>query len=425
MLDISGLANLLRYDAGANASAGDRHAHLSLLFELTWHCGNAVHTDCTFQQGLNLRQDVFPRQIEAVLINKTIGDRVAIDFEPGQLLALAEDADHIRLDSASFKAPAYKNVPIRPAVGRFYPRGFISGVKGIQRRDIAPMRITAADRQLEIDLNHPLAGRDLSLASTLVDVARSCEPGRGGLCEDIGDLVTRNGPGIQARWRNQPTDFWSGGPFERDDESPDGGFYAQPRFVGHVDATASWVIGELYRQWIPADAVLLDLMASWDSHLPGALTLSHLVGLGMNAQELARNERMDHYVIHDLNGDPCLPFEADSFDAVTCTVSVEYLTKPLEVFADVARVLKLGGRFIVTFSNRRFPPKAIRVWETLHDYERMGLVLEYFLNRGLFTELRTWSLRGLPRPSDDKYADRLPTSDPIFSVVGTREGVSN
>ena len=79
MLDISGLANLLRHDAGANAHVVDRDAHLSLLFELTWHSGNAVHTDCTFQHGLNLRQDVFPRQIDAALINKTVGNRVTID----------------------------------------------------------------------------------------------------------------------------------------------------------------------------------------------------------------------------------------------------------------------------------------------------------------------------------------------------------
>ncbi len=95
------------------------------------------------------------------------------------------------------------------------------------------------------------------------------------------------------------------------------------------------------------------------------------------------------------------------FDAVVCTVSVEYLIKPVEVFAEVKRILKPGGRFIVTFSNRWFPPKVVRVWEGIHEFERMGLVLEYFLLAGGFSNLETWSLRGLPRPLDDKYAGQI------------------
>lgn len=125
-------------------------------------------------------------------------------------------------------------------------------------------------------------------------------------------------------------------------------------------------------------------------------------------------------VVHDLNRDPLLPFPDAAFDAVVCTVSVEYLIRPHGVFAEVARVLDLGGRFIVTFSNRWFPPKAIRIWPELHEFERLGLVLEYFRHSGRFRQLETWSLKGLPRPPDDKYADRITESDPIYAVWGTR-----
>ncbi|MCO6412416.1 MAG: class I SAM-dependent methyltransferase, partial [Thiogranum sp.] len=209
--------------------------------------------------------------------------------------------------------------------------------------------------------------------------------------------------------------------FARDDTSADSEFYRQPRLVSHIDTCASDVIGELYRQWIRGDSRVLDLMASWDSHLPDALAIARLTGLGLNADELAHNKRLDDYVIQDLNRETRLPFDDGGFDAVICTVSIEYLVRPLEVFAEVARVLKPGGRFIVTFSNRWFPPKAIRIWQVLHDYERMGLVLEYFLDGGLFAELETWSLRGLPRPKDDKYADRLANADPVYAVCGTRQ----
>ncbi|MGB5639589.1 MAG: methyltransferase domain-containing protein, partial [Sedimenticolaceae bacterium] len=103
---------------------------------------------------------------------------------------------------------------------------------------------------------------------------------------------------------------------------------------------------------------------------------------------------------------------------VICSLSVEYLIKPFEVFAEVARVLRPGGRFIVTFSNRWFPPKVINVWEAIHEFERPGLVMEYFLRDGMFENLETWSIRGLPRPADDKYADRRQDSDPVYAVWG-------
>ena len=86
-----------------------------------------------------------------------------------------------------------------------------------------------------------------------------------------------------------------------------------------------------------------------------------LAGLGLNERELKKNSRLGEYVVQDLNLSPGLPFESDSFDAVVCTVSVEYLIDPLAVFEEVTRVLLDDGYFIVTFSNRWFPTKAIRI----------------------------------------------------------------
>jgi SAM-dependent methyltransferase len=140
----------------------------------------------------------------------------------------------------------------------------------------------------------------------------------------------------------------------------------------------------------------------------------------MNAEELAANPLLGERLVHDLNLEPRLPFEDQRFDAVVCTVSVEYLTRPFEVFAEVRRVLRPGGRFIVTFSNRWFPPKVIQAWQEAHEFERPGLVLEYFLRAGGFCDLETFSLRGLPRPADDKYADRLAHADPVYAVWGNR-----
>lgn len=230
-----------------------------------------------------------------------------------------------------------------------------------------------------------------------------------------------NGPGMQARWNRQPTDFWAGNPFERADEESDAVFYARPRVVNHIDRCASGQISDLYSRLLGKGNVVLDLMASWNSHLPADIGLNEVVGLGMNHEELKSNPELDDYVVHDLNADPVLPFESEKFDAVICTVSVEYLTRSLDVFREIYRVVKPGGLFIVTFSNRWFPPKAIKIWSQLHDYERMGLVLEYFLLCNGFADLQTWSVRGFPRPEDDKYAGRLSSSDPVFAAWGRKQ----
>jgi SAM-dependent methyltransferase len=225
---------------------------------------------------------------------------------------------------------------------------------------------------------------------------------------------------MQARWRGQPTDFWHDQPFARMADEPDAGFYAMPRLVSHVDKTASSQIAQLYGHLLPQGGRVLDLMASWESHLPAGHGLGEIVGLGLNAEELEANPLFAEWLVHDLNLDPTLPYGDGEFDAVICSLSVEYLTQPFAVYAEVARVLRPGGRFVVTFSNRWFPPKVVRVWEGVHEFERPGLVLAYFLRDGLFDGLETWSIRGLPRPSDDKYARQYADSDPVFAVWGSR-----
>jgi ubiquinone/menaquinone biosynthesis C-methylase UbiE len=114
-----------------------------------------------------------------------------------------------------------------------------------------------------------------------------------------------------------------------------------------------------------------------------------------------------------------LPFNDKAFDAVICSVSVEYLIHPFEVFEEITRVLRPGGVFMVTFSNRWFPPKVIKIWPELHEFERLGLVLEFFLKSGKYKELQTYSIRGLPRPQDDKYLSQILFSDPVYAIWGS------
>lgn len=161
-----------------------------------------------------------------------------------------------------------------------------------------------------------------------------------------------------------------------------------------------------------------DLMASVNSHIAAEVAPLELTGLGMNRAELLRNPRLTERVVHDLNREPALPFSDGRFEAVLCTVSVEYLVRPIEVFREVRRVLRAGAAFLITFSDRWFPPKGIRVWTELHSFERLGLVADWLRQTGGFADVRTESFRGLPRPVADKYASMTNRSDPIFCVWG-------
>ncbi len=225
---------------------------------------------------------------------------------------------------------------------------------------------------------------------------------------------------MQARWEGRPTDFFGDADavFQRDDENPDISFYTEPRLVTHLDDQALENVQKVYGRLLQPGSKVLDLMSSWKSHVPDGLELDALVGIGMNDREMEANSRLTAHTVHDLNQDPHIPYEDGSFDAVICTVSVEYLTRPLDVFSEVARVLRPHGLFVLTFSHRWFPPKVISLWRDLHPFERVGLVTEYFLRTDRFSNLTTLSIRGWPRPEHDRYYPRLKASDPVFAVWG-------
>ena len=164
---------------------------------------------------------------------------------------------------------------------------------------------------------------------------------------------------------------------------PDADFYAAPRFVTHIDDRAVEGVGLLYEE-LGVVGDVLDLMSSWVSHLrtrPRSLTV-----LGMNADELAANPMADERVVHDLNAVTTLPFADASFDAVLNCVSVDYLVRPVEVLAEVARVLRPGGLSVCTFSNRCFPTKAVAGWLHVAEEDRPQVVAEYHRRAGGFEE---------------------------------------
>lgn len=193
--------------------------------------------------------------------------------------------------------------------------------------------------------------------------------------------------------------------FARIDEDDDSLFYEYPRKLVHIEASTIQAVSELYAELLPSNGGhILDLMSSWRSHLPRSYRPQRVVGLGMNAEEMAENPQLTEHLVKDLNLDPRLPFPDNQFDAAVCTVSVQYLVHPLLVFQEVHRVLRSGGPFIVSFSNRCFPTKAVALWYSSGDKEHRAIVRSYFQASASWTGLRS--------------ADRSPKSagDPLYEV---------
>jgi len=211
--------------------------------------------------------------------------------------------------------------------------------------------------------------------------------------------------------------------FTRVDESDDRHYYASDRFVQHLDTTALTVVEDLIGELIVEESpAILDLMAGSDCHLPSTVGSSTVVGLGLNDDELRNNPRLTRFVVHDLNQISRIPFPDGEFHVVLNTVSVKYLTQPLEVFCEVGRVLKPGGLFLVIFSKRFFHPKVVKIWRELSEGERISLVKEYFAAAGGFDEPKVFRAHGLPRPVGDRYSALGLPSDPVYAVYADRSG---
>lgn len=189
----------------------------------------------------------------------------------------------------------------------------------------------------------------------------------------------------------------------RIDESDDERFYDEPRLVTHIDDAAIACLTEYYREEFNRilddkkndKAVdVLDLCSSWISHLPEDVPLGRVAGVGMNEAELTANSQLTEHYVQNLNLQPTMSQFADnSFDVICNVVSVDYLTKPLEVFREMYRILRPGGVAIMSFSNRMFATKAVNVWLQADDIGRLSIVGSYFYHSASWSSLVALDLK--------------------------------
>jgi SAM-dependent methyltransferase len=393
-----------------------------LVFELTWNGDGVRHTVRRHAERASLWRDIFPGRLDAALIGCGAGAQVAERFVPGSLIPAFAAQRVVTLAERDWDQALISGMTVMATPGRYYPQGVLwrAGLGGIYKQSRDPVRVVAiGNGTITVDLNHPLAGRPLAVSVAVEEVLADRQGDQGGRLNDWPALLT-SGPGIEARREGGRPDFLAGDALTPIDCGDDAIFYAVDRMVGHVDRVAARELARLHGGLVGDGMAVLDLMSSLETHLPAAARPGAVTGLGMNANELAANPRLSERLVHDLNRDPRLPFGAERFDVVMCALSIEYLRHPLAVAGEVARVLRPGGRFVVSWSQRWFPSKAVRIWTDLHPFERVAFVLDLLERSGRFRALESFSVHGLARPDDDPHVGADPMSDPIFAVWGER-----
>jgi len=261
------------------------------------------------------------------------------------------------------------------------------------------------------------ASRRSHLARVAIFAATQHIPAAGATTDEVSAVLQ------DVRWDDENP--FSRADFRRLDENDDLRFYDEPRLVYHIDAAAVAATAAFYAREFDAQLRMksapidvLDVCSSWVSHYPPAnvVPVGRVAGLGMNAEELKANNRLTEWVVRDLNKDPTLPYANESFDAVTCTVSIDYLTKPLAVMSEAARVLRPGGVLAIVFSNRLFFSKAVAIWTGKDDLDHVYTVGAY-VHYGAGTQFG--GLRAIDLTPRKQRGSK--GGDPLYAVVATRQ----
>lgn len=382
----------------------------TIYFTFIWKSSHATHIERYLAHNVSFTGDTLPLGIKSRMMGLHVGDSVTLDMDPSEVPTF-KPGKILDMPRERFQPPLIHGRYIKPRIGRFYPKHHIENVPGTRPDSVTPFRVVANDRSgFKADLNHPMAGREVSIRAEVIEIGDPADKANG---LTRWSEVILSGPGMEARLEETPTDYLGADPFKRDDESGDAEFYAKIHAGDFMDDRAVRNVQRVYGDLLKDGMKVLDLMAAKDSHLPVGVSDLTITGLGLNGGDMASNPALTDHVIHNLNEDPVLPFDENSFDAIICTGGVGYLVKPFEILEEAARILKPGGVIVFTFIDKWVEEKVIRVWTELYEFERMGLVTQYFVRSEMYDDLTTLSERGW------LTEDGSTGSSPVFAVWGT------
>ena len=166
------------------------------------------------------------------------------------------------------------------------------------------------------------------------------------------------------------------------DETNDENFYADPKFVYHLDSNFRKYLSKIYEVEINDYSTVVDLMSSWDSYLPPKKTYKKVIGHGLNEAELMKNKILNSFWIQNFNTNQTIPLDTESVDYCLMVAAWQYLQYPEKLSKEIARILSNRGKIIVSFSNRAFWHKAPNIWTTSSEEGRLKYVRKVLISNG-------------------------------------------
>jgi len=419
---------VLKQQGDSNASADSRqpsevrpNSVIDVNTCIRRHDADCVFTDCLYIPHVNLQTDQLPVEITRQLIGQLPGNTINQQFIAGKLSRQWHQAEIKTIRSAQFSPPPQNTLRQQACVGRYYPLAYFNDLNITAEDPQQHCRILDIDNEkMRIDLNHPLAKKPLMMAVKILSI-HSPASNHSRPVKDISALACDHGPGLQDSPIQSHEDFYHPQAFKRINEDDDALHFDNPDLSPFWDDTALAQVTRFYQQLLQPRMRILDLMAGPHSPLQES-SLQHLQVscAGLHERELLHNPLCNDYKTVNVNTVEKLPYPTEQFDAVLIHAAIEYVTRPDILIAEVARILKVGGRIMISFSNRSVDEKVIQLWQELEEFERPRLVLDYLRRSNRLSSFQCHSQRGYLRPQNDRLAGQLQYSDPVYMVSAVR-----
>ena len=277
-------------------------------FSLHWKSPQCRHIDRRYIEKVDFWRDLLPGSLQQNIATLLPGETYQESFSPGVLVPEHSDSNIIRFPKSMFSGSSFGTAPT-PAVGRFYPKSYAWKALHSFPEDFTPFRLVdTSGNTLTADTNHPLARYPVAIEATMIKHLKTVTQ-RGGSANDLAEQLTSGGPGMQVPCGDFYTDIFRKYPLPRTKEGDDLEFYRTPRLVHHLDSTARSRVQETYGRYVSPGMRILDLMSSWESHLPESLRGCEVYGIGLNSKELEKNKQLTHNSVHDLKQAACPPLQ--------------------------------------------------------------------------------------------------------------------